>query len=155
LSPVQGRLQIFFGEGYSLTDFCCMFNPKSKTAMKNKTEIAAHTFLWSVFILLTLVFCKLYLQAVPGAPFARNLNYVVFLELAIGLIFFYTTFLGIPWALREKSNLLILSAILLLLLLVFAWPAAHFGVWQILSSLLPHLLLIFVAILFHRSFRRV
>jgi uncharacterized membrane protein YkvI len=123
--------------------------------MKNSIEIAAHTFFWGVFTVLILVLSKIYLQAVPGAPFAQHLSYVVFLELVMGLILFYTTDFGIPWAKKKQSNLIMLFAILLILLLVFAYPATHFGIWQVLSSILPHMLLIFLAGLFRRSFRLI
>jgi len=123
--------------------------------MKKSLEIAAHIFFWSMFTILTLVLSKMYLEAVPTAPFAQHLNYVVFLELAMGLIFFYTTFFGILWAQRKRNNSIILTAILVVLLLTFAFPATHFGTLQVLSSLIPHLLLIFLAILFYRSFKVV
>ena len=61
--------------------------------MKKSIEIVAHLVLWVVFVLLVITYSKLYLLASPDAPFARHFNYVVFLELIMGLIFFYTTFL--------------------------------------------------------------
>ena len=121
--------------------------------MKISIEITAHVFFWTMFTVLTFVYSKIYLEAVPNARFAPHLNYVVFLELVMGLIFFYTTFFDIPWAKKKQSNLLILSAILLGLLLVFAYPAMQIGMLQILSSLIPHVLLIFLAILFRFSLR--
>jgi uncharacterized membrane protein len=132
-----------------------MFNPKSKKIMKNSIEIAAHTFFWGVFVVLNLVLSKIYLQAVPDAPFAQHLSYVIFLELVMGLILFYTTYFAMPWAQKKQGNLITLSGILLAMVLIFAYPATHFGIWQVLSSLLPHLLLIFLAFLFRRSFRMV
>jgi hypothetical protein len=81
------------------------------------------------------------------------LGYVLSLEIIMGLVFFYTTFLGIPWARKKQSNMLILCSVLLALLLIFAIPATHFGILQVLSSLLPHILLVFLAVLFRNSFR--
>ena len=45
---------------------------------------------------------------------------------------------------------LILAALLLLLLLVFAYPATRFGFWQVMSSIIPHILVIFLALVFRR-----
>lgn len=70
--------------------------------MKRLTEITAHLFFWIVFTAITFMLSKIYLQAEPDAPFSQHLFYVVFLELIMGLIFFYTTFLSIPWARKKK-----------------------------------------------------
>ena len=121
--------------------------------MKKSIEIPAHIFFWTMFTACTFVLSQMYLQASPNAPFGQHLAYVVFLELFMGLVFFYTTFFGMPWAQKSTSNLVILSVILLLLLLVFAYPATHYGILQVLSSLLPHTLLVFLAILFRQAFR--
>lgn len=95
--------------------------------------------------------CKIYLQAIPDAPISQHLAYVVFLELVMGLILFYITFFGIPAARKKKRNLLILSAVLLSLLVFFTIPAMSYGIWQILSSVIPHIIVIFLAFIF-RSF---
>ena len=118
--------------------------------MKKSIEIIAHLSLWLLFLLLVLVQCQVGLQAKPDAPFAQHLPYVVFLELVMGLIYFYTAFFGIPPARRKSSNAVVLSAILLLLLIVFAYPAMHHGIWQVLSSIVPHTGLIFLAVVFRR-----
>jgi hypothetical protein len=116
--------------------------------MKKSIEITAHLSLWILFLLLVIVQCQVGLQAKPDAPFAQHLPYVVFLELVMGLIFFYTAFFGIPPARRKSSNAFILSAVLLLLLIVFAYPATHFGIWQVMSSVVPHTGLIFLGFVF-------
>lgn len=116
--------------------------------MKKSIEIAVHIFFWIVFTLFVLMLSKIYLKAEPNAPFSQNLFYVVFLELVMGLIFFYTTFFGIPWAKKKKGNLLVLSAILITLLGLFAYPATHFGLWEVISSILPHGIVIFLAGIF-------
>ena len=121
--------------------------------MKKSIEIPAHIFFWTMFTALTFVLTRMYLEAVPYAPFAKYLGYVLSLEIIMGLIFFYSTFFSIAWARKKQSNMLILCSILLALLLVFAIPATHFGILQVLSSLLPHILLIFLAVLFRFSFR--
>jgi hypothetical protein len=116
--------------------------------MKKSVEFISHLALWILFSLLVLVFCKLYFQVKPDAPAATHLPYIVFLELVMGLIFFYTTFFGIPLARRNQRNLVILAVILLCLLTVFAFPAISHGVLQVLSSVIPHLILILLAIVF-------
>jgi hypothetical protein len=118
--------------------------------MKKSTEVLAHLFLWVAFTALVITFSNLYLQAKPAAHFSQHFAYVVFLEVIMGLIFFYTTFLAIPWARRKKQNLFVLAAILLFLLVVFAYPAARFGIWQVMSSIVPHLVLVFLALVFHK-----
>jgi uncharacterized membrane protein YkvI len=118
--------------------------------MKKSIEIIAHLSLWILFLLLVTVQCQVSLQAKPDAPFAQHLPYVVFLELVMGLIFFYAAFFGIPPARRKSSNAVILSAILVLLLIVFAYPAMRFGIWQVLSSVVPHTGLIFLAFVFRQ-----
>ena len=121
--------------------------------MKKSLEIPVHIFFWTMFTLCTYVFTKMYLEAVPSAPFGPHLGYVIFLELLMGLVFFYTTFFGMPWAQKKQSNLVILSVVLLVLLLVFAYPAMHIGMLQVLSSLLPHLLLVVLAVIFRSAFK--
>jgi hypothetical protein len=116
--------------------------------MKKSIEIFAHLLFWILFILLVLIQCQTSMQAKPDAPFAQHLPYVVFLELVMGLIFFYATFFGIPLALKRNSNAVILSAILIFLVIVFALPATRFGAWQVMSSVVPHLGIIFLAIIF-------
>ena len=68
----------------------------------------------------------------------------------MGLIFFYITFFGIPLARKKSSNTVILSAILIVLLIVFAYPATRHGFWQVMSSVVPHIGLIFLALVFRR-----
>ena len=93
---------------------------------------------------------KIYLQANPDAAFSQHLYYVVFQELIMGLICFYTTFLGIPYTRGKKKSRLLLAALLLLLLLVFAYPATRFGFWQVMSSIIPHIIVIFLALVFRK-----
>jgi cell division protein FtsW (lipid II flippase) len=118
--------------------------------MKKSVEILAHLFLWIGFTLLIITFCKLYLQAKPDIPAAQYVPRIIFMELALGIIFFYTTFIGMPWARKSPVNLVILSVILLFLLLVFAYPAISHGSLQVLSSVVPHLMIIFLAVIFRR-----
>ncbi len=118
--------------------------------MRKSAEIAAHFFFWIVFTLFVFMLSKIYLQAKPDAEFSQHLNYVVFQELIMGLICFYTTFLGIPYTRGKNKGRLILAALLLLLLLVFAYPATRFGFWQVMSSLIPHIIVIFLALVFRK-----
>ena len=116
--------------------------------MKKSLVISAHLALWVFFVLMVLTQSHLFLEVKPDAPFASHLTYVVFLEVVMGLIFFYTTFLTLPWAKKSTINSFILAVILILLLVVFAIPAMKIGFWQVMSSVVPHLSLIFLAILF-------
>jgi uncharacterized membrane protein YkvI len=118
--------------------------------MKKSIEFLSHLCLWIVFILLIIIQCQMSLQAKPDAPFAQHLSYVVFLELIMGLIFFYTTFFGIHLARKKSNNAVILSATLIVLLIVFAYPATRFGFWQVMSSVVPHFGLIFLALVFRK-----
>jgi len=118
--------------------------------MKKSIEIVTHLVLWGVFVLLVITYSELYLLASPDAPFAPHFNYVVFLELIMGLIFFYTTFFGIRLTRGKYMNGIILGAVLLLLLLIFAYPAMSHGFWQVMSSIIPHLALIILAVIFRR-----
>lgn len=114
--------------------------------MKKFTEISIHLFFWILFTAIVSVLGKIYLEAKPDAPFANHFTYVIFLEVFIGVVFFYTTYFCIPWAQKKQSNALILTIILLFLLLFFAFPAMKIGVLQVLSSIIPHMLLIFFAL---------
>jgi len=118
--------------------------------MKKSAEITAHIFFWIVFTLFVFMLTKIYLQAKPDAILPRHFYYVIFLELFMGLIFFYATFLGIPYTRGKNKGRLILAAVLLILLLFFAYPATRFGFWQVMSSIVPHILIIFLALVFRK-----
>lgn len=118
--------------------------------MKKSIEISVHLFFWIVFAAFAFMLSKIYLQAKPDAQFGSHLVYVISLEVVMGLIFFYTTFFGIPWARKRISHYLILAAGLLFLLLFFAYPAMSFGMWEVLSSIIPHVIVIFLAVIFRR-----
>jgi len=118
--------------------------------MKKSVEFAVHLFFWVVFTAFVYMLCRIYLEASPNAPFQQHLTYVIFLEVVMGLLFFYTTFFGLPWSKRRPGRLAALSAILLFLLLFFAYPATRFGIWQVMSSLIPHVIVIFLAVIFRR-----
>jgi sensor histidine kinase YesM len=120
--------------------------------MKKSTEISIHVFFWVIYIVFTYMLCKIYLQAQPTAPFGQHLFYVVFLELMMGLIFFYITFFSIPFIKKRKINILFIAITLLVLLIFFAYPAFREGFWQIMSSIIPHIILIFLAIVFYKFF---
>lgn len=116
--------------------------------MKKSIEILAHLFFWVIFTISVFVLTRIFMKASPNAPAAQHISYVVFLELIMGLIFFYTTFLGIPWARRGNMKKFILAAVLMLFLVIFAIPATRFGLWEVLSSILPHIMLIFLGFIF-------
>jgi two-component system LytT family sensor kinase len=120
--------------------------------MKKSLQISVHLFFWIVFTAFVFMLSKIYLQAKPEAPMADHLFYVVFIELLMGLIFFYVTYFGIPWFRKKKINLAVLSAILLFLLMFFAYPASRFGVWEVMSSIIPHIIVIFLAVIFRKYF---
>ncbi len=118
--------------------------------MKKSFEIVAHLSLWILFVLLVFVLSKYYFLARPDAPAATHLPYIVFIELVMGIIFFYTTFFGIPLARKKTLNVVILTGLLLFLLLLFAYPAINHGSLQVMSSVVPHLMIIFLAIVFRK-----
>jgi two-component system, LytTR family, sensor kinase len=118
--------------------------------MKKSVEIIAHIFFWLIFTAFVIILSQIYLQAQPESALSNHFFYLVFLELFMSLILFYTTFLGISLARRNKKSLIILSAILLFLLAFFAFPATRHGLWETLSSLIPHIIVIFLAVIFRR-----
>ncbi|MCU0362839.1 MAG: histidine kinase [Bacteroidales bacterium] len=118
--------------------------------MKKSLEISAHLIFWLLFVAMTYMLSSIYLQAKPDAPFSGHFGYVIFLELVMGLIFFYITFFGYRPALKSSRNMLILVTVLVLLLIFFALPAFSHGMLQVLSSLIPHLIVIFLAIVFRK-----
>ena len=118
--------------------------------MKRSLEISVHVFFWVVFTAFVFMLSKLYLQAKPDAPFAEHLFYVVFLELFMGLIFFYITFFGLTWSRKKAINLVIFATTLLILPLFFALPAMRIGIWEVISSILPHVIVIFLAVIFRK-----
>lgn len=123
--------------------------------MKKSLEIYVHVFFWIVFTAFVFMLSKIYLQAKPDAPLANHLFYVIFLELVMGLIFFYLTYFGIPWFRKKKINLAVLAVILLFLLMCFAYPAMRIGVWQVMSSIIPHVIVIFLAVIFRKYFNAI
>lgn len=116
--------------------------------MKRSVEITIHVFFWVLFTAFAVLLSKLYLEAKPDAPFAAHFTYVITLEVVMGLIFFYTTFSCLPWARKSSTNTVILIVILAALTLFFAFPAMKFGVLQVMSSVIPHVFLIFLAWIF-------
>lgn len=123
--------------------------------MKKSLEIPAHLILWILFATMVIVNSRLYLEAKPDAPFAAHLSYVIFLDVLLGAIFFYTTYLALPWAEKKSSNSLLLGIVLAVLLLIFAIPAFKIGIIQVLGSLVPHIALIFLAYFFRKLFIRI
>jgi two-component system LytT family sensor kinase len=118
--------------------------------MKRSVEIIAHIFFWIVFTAFVVILNQIYLKASPQSALSLHFYYLAFLELIMALILFYTTFIGIPLARRNKMNLIILSAILILMLAFFAYPATRHGLWEVLSSLIPHIIVIFLAVVFRK-----
>lgn len=116
--------------------------------MKKSVQISAHIAFWMFFILILLAQSKLFLEAKPDAYFGQHLGYVMFLEVVMGLVFFYATFLLLPWARKSTVNAFLLGVLLLLLLLCFAFPAMKIGIWQVMSSVVPHLNLILLGWVF-------
>jgi LytS/YehU family sensor histidine kinase len=118
--------------------------------MKKSIEISVHIFFWIVFTAFAFMLSKIYLQAKPDAQFGNHLVYVISLEVVMGLLFFYTTFFGIPWARKKISRYMILSSVLVFLLLFFAFPAMSIGIWEVMSSIIPHVIVIFLALIFRK-----
>lgn len=118
--------------------------------MKKSIEISVHIFFWVLFTSFVVILSEMYLEAKPDALFGNNFTFVVFLEVVMGFIFFYIPFLSLPWAEKRPSNLLILAAILLVLIIFFALPATNVGTLQVMSSIVPHIFLIFLAVIFRK-----
>jgi hypothetical protein len=118
--------------------------------MKKSVEIIAHIFFWLIFTAFVIILSQIYLQAKPDSALSNHFAYLVSLELVMALIIFYTAFLGIPRARSSKKNLIILSSVLVFQLAFFAYPATRHGLWETLSSLVPHIIVIFLAIVFRR-----
>lgn len=118
--------------------------------MKRSVGITVHVLFWVLFTAFAVLLSKLYLEAKPDAPFAAHFTYVITLEVVMGLIFFYTTYFCLPWARKTGINTAILLAILLALTLFFAFPAMKFGMLQVMSSVIPHVFLVFLAFIFRR-----
>ncbi len=118
--------------------------------MKKPLEILAHIFFWLIFTAFVVIMTQIFLQAKPDPVIAQRSGYLVFVEVAMALILFYTTFFGIPPARKSTRNIIILSAILLLQLAFFAWPATRHGKWEVMSSLIPHIIVIFLAVVFRK-----
>lgn len=118
--------------------------------MKKWIEFLLHIFFWMVFTAFVIILCKLYLQVKPDALFGQHLFSIVTLEVVMGLIFFYTTFLGYSWAKRKRENRVILFLILVILLVFFALPATRVGFWEVMSSVIPHLTVILIAFVFRK-----
>ncbi len=113
--------------------------------------IKVHTFFWVVYVAFTYLLCKLYLEANPNAPFSQHLFYVIFLELVMGLILFYTAFFGLKWSTGKKSRQVAVAGFLLFLVLFFAAPAImRYGFWELMSSIIPHIIIIFLALIFRK-----
>lgn len=118
--------------------------------MKRSVQITVHALFWVLFAAFVIMLSKSFLEAKPDAPFAAHFTYVVTLELVMGLIFFYATFFLLPWARKNSTNTALLVAILLALTLFFAFPAMKIGMLQVMSSVIPHVFLIFLAFIFRR-----
>ena len=118
--------------------------------MKSSVEIIAHIFFWITFTAFVVILSQIYFQASPDSALSQHFTYLVFIELIMALILFYTTFLGINFARRNKKYLIIFVAILFFQLAFFAFPASRHGMWEVLSSLVPHIIVIFLAIIFKR-----
>jgi hypothetical protein len=118
--------------------------------MKRSVQITVHVLFWVLFAAFVIMLSKSFLEAKPDAPFATHFTYVVTLELVMGLIFFYATFFLLPWARKNSTNTALLVAILLALTLFFAFPAMKIGMLQVMSSVIPHVFLIFLAFIFRR-----
>lgn len=121
--------------------------------MRKSLEIPAHLIMWILFATMVVVNGSLYLELKPDAPFAGHFSYVIFLDVLLGAIVFYTTFLLLPWAERKSSNSFIMGLLLAVLLIIFAFPAFKIGMLQALSSIVPHLSLIMLAIFFRKLFK--
>jgi hypothetical protein len=120
--------------------------------MKRSIEIPFQALMWLIYAVMLLVESKLYLEVAPNAPFGQQLGFVISLDVFYSAIFFYVTYFCLPWALKSIGNKTILGVILFVLLTLFAIPALNIGIWQVLSSVVPHFTFILLAIGFRKLF---
>jgi len=120
--------------------------------MKKSFEIPFQAIMWFIYAVMLLVNSKLYLEVAPNAPFGQQLGFVIFLDVLLSAICFYVTYFCLPWALKSIVNKAILGVILLALLTLFAIPAFNIGIWQVLSSVVPHVAFVLLAIGFRKLF---
>jgi len=118
--------------------------------MKKSLEISAHVFFWVVFTAFVYILSKVFLLENPESPLSQHFNYLVSIEVIMGLILFYTTFFGIPAARKKKRNLVLLVTGILSTLVIFAYPATRHGTWEVMSSVIPHIIIIFLALIFRK-----
>jgi two-component system, LytTR family, sensor kinase len=118
--------------------------------MKKSVEIIAHIFFWITFTAFVVILSRMYLLAKPDSALSQHFTYLVSLELIMALILFYTTFIGIPLARKNRKSMIILVVILLFILSFFAYPASRHGILEVLSSLIPHIIVIFLGAVFRR-----
>lgn len=120
--------------------------------MKKSIEIPFQAMMWLIYAVMLLVQSKLFLEVAPNAPFGQQLSLVIILDVLYSAIFFYITYFCLPWALKSKQNQTILGVILFALCTLFAIPALQIGIWQVLSSVVPHISFVLLAIGFRKLF---
>jgi sensor histidine kinase YesM len=103
-----------------------------------------------VFTAFAYMLARIYLLAKPDAFLTSKINYLIFIELIMGLIIFYTTFLGIAFVRKINKTLAFLIILLVMELLIFVYPATRHGIWEIMSSIIPHIIIIFLAVIFRK-----
>lgn len=120
--------------------------------MKKSIEIPFQATMWLIYAVMLLVESKLYLEVAPNAPFGQQLGLVILLDVLYSAICFYVAYFCLPWALKSKGNQTILGVVLFALITLFAIPAINIGIWQVLSSVVPHLAFVLLAIGFRKLF---
>jgi sensor histidine kinase YesM len=118
--------------------------------MKKSIVIASHIFLWITLAVFLGVFSMFFLKAVPDAPFAGHLYQMVAIGVVIAAVLFYATFFVIPWARKNKRNLIISIAALLLLILSYSYKEYQWGFFAVMRSTLPPLTILFFAYIFRK-----
>jgi sensor histidine kinase YesM len=118
--------------------------------MKKSVLIVSHIFLWLTIAIFMSVFCFVFLKANPGAPYAGHAYKMVGAGLFVIGVFFYATYFLIPWAVKNRRNLIISASVLLLLLLSFSYNDFRWGIFAVLRSVFPVLSVVFFAYIFRK-----
>ncbi len=118
--------------------------------MKKSVLIASHFFLWISLAVFLEIFSLFFLKATPNAPFAGHLYQMVAMGLFIVAGLFYSTFFIIPWARKNKRNLFISLFALALLILSYSYKEYQWGIFAVLRSTFPALVIVFFAYVFRK-----
>ena len=103
------------------------------------------------FTAFVVILSQIYLQAKPDSALSQHFTYLVSLELIMALILFYTTFLGIPLARRNRKSLdHSCQPFFFASCSFFAYSGHPSWIMGDLELPDPHIIVIFLAVVFRR-----